>query len=114
MNSEVENKEERIYIHVPFTEKDEAKNIGAMWDSEEQSWYVLADVSKESFEKWLTELEKTEAVETEYLCEECGAKLMQRTTKSGTLWFGCSAYPDCEVKYWATKTKKPKFSNPKK
>lgn len=31
---------ERIYLQVPFAEKDEAKALGAYWDPEQRSWYI--------------------------------------------------------------------------
>ncbi len=100
---------ERIYLNVPFSEKEEAKAIGAKWDNEKKSWYVLADVSEEAFVKWIEELEKVVPEETEFQCEECGSMLLKRPTKNGTSWFSCSAYPKCEIKYWATSDEKPKF-----
>jgi antirestriction protein ArdC/phage/plasmid primase-like uncharacterized protein len=30
----------RVYVAVPFAEKDQAKALGARWDRQEQSWYV--------------------------------------------------------------------------
>ncbi len=101
--------DEKIYINVPFSEKEEAKAIGAKWDNEKKSWYVLADVSEEAFSKWLADLEKIVPIETEYQCEECGSILLQRPTKNGSVWFSCSAFPECENKYWATKDNKPNY-----
>uniref|UniRef100_UPI003F5D4FF8 zincin-like metallopeptidase domain-containing protein n=1 Tax=Xanthomonas oryzae TaxID=347 RepID=UPI003F5D4FF8 len=46
--------DEKVYINVPFKEKDEAKSLGARWDRKEQSWYVPAGVGIDTarFEKW--------------------------------------------------------------
>ena len=33
-------KTKRVYLDVPFAEKDKAKNAGAKWDSERKSWYT--------------------------------------------------------------------------
>lgn len=33
----------RIYLAVPKEEKDEAKNLGAKWDSTQKSWYTQSD-----------------------------------------------------------------------
>ncbi|MED8143181.1 DUF5710 domain-containing protein [Escherichia coli] len=30
----------RIYINVPFHEKDEAKRLGARWDATRKTWYI--------------------------------------------------------------------------
>lgn len=43
---------QRIYINVPFKEKNEAKELGAKWDKENKSWYINSE-DKEKFSKWL-------------------------------------------------------------
>jgi putative DNA primase/helicase len=43
----------RTLIDVPFTEKDEAKELGAKWDRRAQSWYIPAGADPERFfAKW--------------------------------------------------------------
>ncbi|MGV7209327.1 zincin-like metallopeptidase domain-containing protein [Oxalobacteraceae bacterium A2-2] len=44
--------EARVYINVPYNQKDEAKALGARWDRQEQSWYVPAEVDAGAFVKW--------------------------------------------------------------
>ncbi len=44
--------EKRDYIKVPKSEKDEAKALGARWDSARKSWFIPAGVPKERFAKW--------------------------------------------------------------
>ena len=45
-------KSDMVYIKVPFDEKDEAKGLGARWDSAKKSWYCnKKDVDK--FSKWI-------------------------------------------------------------
>lgn len=45
---------ERIYLAVPYTEKDEAKKLGAKWDKEAKSWYAPegVDLKATGLEKW--------------------------------------------------------------
>ncbi|ELY5242023.1 DUF1738 domain-containing protein [Yersinia enterocolitica] len=45
-------KQEKTFIKVPFAEKDEAKDLGAKWDRQKQSWYVPAGIDVNPFEKW--------------------------------------------------------------
>ena len=54
-----------IYIKVPFKEKDEAKALGAFWDSEKKSWFVSKDSDLSKYEKWLPEEQKEEEKEKE-------------------------------------------------
>ena len=42
----------KTYISVPFSEKDEARDIGARWDRQERSWYVPPGVESAPFAKW--------------------------------------------------------------
>jgi antirestriction protein ArdC/phage/plasmid primase-like uncharacterized protein len=42
----------RTLIAVPYTEKNEAKALGAKWDRQQQSWYVPAGVDQAPFAKW--------------------------------------------------------------
>ena len=45
----------KIFLKVPFTEKDEAKKLGARWNSEKKLWYIenIDDISP--FKKWMSD-----------------------------------------------------------
>ena len=43
---------DRVYLDVPFADKDEAKALGALWDVEAKSWYCV-NGQESNFEKWL-------------------------------------------------------------
>lgn len=45
--------QERVYIDCPFRDKDEAKALGARWDSEERLWYVPHGIDLAPFMKWI-------------------------------------------------------------
>ncbi len=42
-----------VWLNVPYSEKDEAKFLGARWDSEKRSWYAPRGSELEKFSKWL-------------------------------------------------------------
>jgi phage/plasmid primase-like uncharacterized protein len=66
--SENESKEEireKVYLHVPFDEKEEAKALGAKWDDKEKLWYAPGNIDFEAFKKWG---KKEIKVETPTLC----------------------------------------------
>lgn len=44
--------EEKIYLNVPFEEKDEAKQLGAKWDFSVKRWYYLESDDARKFQKW--------------------------------------------------------------
>ncbi len=44
----------KIYLNVPFAQKDEAKALGAKWDAKQKKWYVLDDKDLNLFSQWQT------------------------------------------------------------
>ena len=44
--------EPKIYLNVPFAQKDEAKALGARWDAIPKKWYVSADKDITLFARW--------------------------------------------------------------
>jgi hypothetical protein len=48
------NATSNIALKVPFNEKDQAKSLGARWNSEAKHWYIPQGVDAAPFEKWLT------------------------------------------------------------
>ena len=45
----------KIYLNVPFAQKDEAKALGARWDAVQKKWYAPADKDITLFAKWQAE-----------------------------------------------------------
>lgn len=45
--------EEKIYLNVPFEEKDEVKALGAKWDFYAKKWYFVYENESFRYEKWL-------------------------------------------------------------
>ncbi|NVN48232.1 DUF5710 domain-containing protein, partial [Asaia spathodeae] len=44
---------QKVHLEVPYSERDEAKERGARWDSVSKSWYVPPRVDQAPFAKWL-------------------------------------------------------------
>jgi len=42
----------KIYLNVPYAEKDAAKALGAKWDAVNKKWYVTGNTALEPFAKW--------------------------------------------------------------
>ena len=38
-----EKKNNKIYLNVPYSNKDEAKKLGSRWDAEKKKWYIFDD-----------------------------------------------------------------------
>jgi hypothetical protein len=43
----------RVDLDVPYTDKDEAKRLGAKWDIARKRWYVVDVENLEAFLKWI-------------------------------------------------------------
>lgn len=43
---------DKFYLNCPYDEKDEAKALGAWWDTSRKQWYVPAGQDEAPFEKW--------------------------------------------------------------
>ncbi len=41
-----------FYLECPYTDKDEAKELGARWDIDARKWYVPSDADRNLFKKW--------------------------------------------------------------
>ena len=53
-------KTERHYLAVPYTERNCAKNAGALWDKKAKSWYVGENADKGILSRWLPESVKNQ------------------------------------------------------
>ena len=42
----------KTYLNVPFAQKDEAKALGARWDTANKKWFVPADKDITHFARW--------------------------------------------------------------
>lgn len=43
----------RMNLKVAFSEKDQAKALGAKWDSSLKTWYIEADMDMLKFRRWI-------------------------------------------------------------
>ncbi|MFC0983747.1 zincin-like metallopeptidase domain-containing protein [Pasteurella multocida] len=64
MVSKSEYVEQKVYISVPFKDKEEAKSLGAKWDRQESSWYIPGNLDQSSFSKWLVKDTSEESIKS--------------------------------------------------
>ena len=43
----------KLYLSVPYDDKDKAKKLGAIWDPDKKKWYVMSNSNTEPFKQWL-------------------------------------------------------------
>lgn len=46
-----------LFLNVPFSQKDEAKALGAKWNAKVKRWYIPNGVDIEKFDKWMLSIE---------------------------------------------------------
>lgn len=64
---------EKTYIAVDYVEKDEAKALGAKWDSDRRSWYIPEGVDPRPFDRWLPKEDSfIYVVVSHRVCWKCG------------------------------------------
>ncbi|HEG0611737.1 TPA: toprim domain-containing protein, partial [Campylobacter coli] len=44
--------QKRIYLYVPFKDKEKVKSLGAMWDDKEKKWFAPKSLDKNIFSQW--------------------------------------------------------------
>ncbi len=53
----------RQYLIVPYAEKDEAKQLGAIWDNKTKAWFIPEERETLPFEKWIPKREQAIYIE---------------------------------------------------
>ncbi|WP_394753826.1 DUF5710 domain-containing protein [Crenothrix sp.] len=54
----------KVYLNVPFAQKDAAKALGARWDGTVKKWYVPADKDISLFTQWLVQSGTVQSITT--------------------------------------------------
>jgi hypothetical protein len=54
----------KIYLNVPYAQKDAAKALGAKWDAAGKKWYVPADKDITLFAQWQSQSAIVESFST--------------------------------------------------
>ena len=44
----------KIYLTVPFEDKDKAKGLGARWDMDKKKWYIMSNTDQSPFKQWIS------------------------------------------------------------
>ena len=43
----------KVYLKVPFGDKDQVKALGARWDGDKKSWYIMSNTDTSKFKQWM-------------------------------------------------------------
>ena len=88
--TDTQDKRDRLFLSVPYKEKDEAKALGARWDRQARAWFVPEGTDPAPFAKWsTTEAEHVSEPEREdrvYLAVPYGERAVAKA--AGARWDG--------------------------
>lgn len=88
----------RMDLKVPFTEKDEAKKLGARWDATRKIWYVMDQADLAPFARWSPSPQSHEPARA--------APVRARTNQAASLVIVGSQYQElprvCDCLPWET------------
>ena len=61
------------YLYIPYSDKEEAKELGARWDAKERSWFIPDELDPHTFNKWLLNsyLEPTDEFRNDLVAHGC-------------------------------------------
>lgn len=59
----------KIFLNVPYEEKDQVKRLGARWDVEDRGWYIPEKLQRAAFEQWLPRMFQANAKPPHILSE---------------------------------------------
>jgi Domain of unknown function (DUF5710) len=48
----------RVYLNVPYAEKDAVRQLGARWDAKAKRWFIASELQFDSFAQWLPLLDE--------------------------------------------------------
>jgi len=95
MNPVQRNSNKTLFIHCPFDEKEEAKTLGAKWNSNEKLWYAPDEDSYGKLKKWHKKralpLKKPYHRETSQKAPSNGTISASRNPHMPNWWFGPQA-----------------------
>lgn len=85
----------RTYLNVPYSEKDQAKGLGARWDPDQKKWYVPEGKNLEPFNRWYcAEVAQIAAAKAPQRAGEAGTAIaVTQPTGSGFVAYSGDAPP---------------------
>ncbi|MFW1856634.1 DUF5710 domain-containing protein [Acinetobacter ursingii] len=72
-------KPKKVYLDVPYHEKEQVKETGAKWDKKEKSWYVMSDQLDVVHNKWIRKDQPEQAQEQVKDAIQDQAKSVEKT-----------------------------------
>lgn len=107
MTSVPERSGERVYIDVPYAERQAARDLGARWDRALRSWYVPEGQKAERFSRWPSRSIETSASAEErtylavpYKERRAAQGLGAHWDPQARSWFVDAAVPKDQIAQW--------------
>lgn len=94
----------RVYLNVPFEDKDEVKKRGARWDPEVKRWYVGDYVPEEDFKSWIGRPKGTQFLKVPFSDKDEVKSLGGRWDPDSSKWFVPKNVPVSLFEKWLDET----------
>lgn len=96
----------RVYLNVPFEDKDEVKKRGARWDPDVKRWYVGDYVPAEDFKSWIGQPKGTQFLKVSFADKDEVKSLGGRWDKDSSKWFVPKGVPVSLFEKWVDESVK--------
>lgn len=83
----------KIYLNVPYAQKDEAKALGARWDATNKKWYAPANKDITLFVKWQTEALPSKSTSTTTNNQNSRTSAGKNSSTTDNTGLGVITYP---------------------
>ena len=83
----------KIYLNVPYAEKDAAKALGARWDPANKKWYVPGDKDIALFAQWQSQSDTMESPSTTTIKPRAAASSGKNLSSANNGTPGVITYP---------------------
>lgn len=90
----------RVYLNVPFDDKDEVKKRGARWDPDVKRWYVGEYLPAEDFKAWIGQPKGTMFLKVPFADKDEVKSLGGRWDKESGKWFVPKGVPASLFDKW--------------
>lgn len=77
----------KVYLNVPFAEKDAAKALGARWDPAHKKWYISPTLALAPFAAWLEDAAPSAASKPAVKSNKSGVQAGRVVTPAADLHF---------------------------
>lgn len=89
----------KVYLYVPYEEREKAKKLGARWDMERQQWYATREIAEQSDLKKYLAKPKRIYYKIPFEHKDKAKQLGGRWDTNSKMWYFTSEQPSLGSSY---------------